>query len=74
MNKKRREKVADAFDLVKKAQEILEEVKEEELEALDNFPDSLRDSEKAEQMQEYVELMEEAEGHLDDAASVMEQI
>lgn len=74
MNKKRREKVADAFELVRKVQELLQEVKEEEQEALDNLPDSLRDSEKGEQMQEYVELMEEAGGYLDDAASVIGQI
>lgn len=74
MNKKRREKVTDAFELVRKVQELLQEVKEEEQEALDNLPDSLRDSEKGEQMQEYVELLEEAEGYLDDAASVIEQI
>lgn len=74
MNKKRRVKVAEAFDLVKKAQEILEEVKDPEQSALENLPDSLRDSEKGELMQEYVELMEEAEGYLDDAASVIEQI
>ena len=48
MNKKRREKVGDAFELVRKVQELLQEVKEEEQEALDNLPDSLRDSEKGE--------------------------
>lgn len=74
MNKKRREKLGKAFELVGAAQEILQAVREEEQEAYENLPDNFRDGEKGEEMQNYMEMIEEAEGYLDDANSVIEQI
>ena len=57
-----------------KAQDILCSVREKEQEAYENLPDSFRDGEKGEEMQNYMEMIEEAEGYLDDANSVIEQI
>lgn len=74
MNKKRREKLGEAFELVGTAQGILQAVQEEEQEAYENLPDNFRDGEKGEEMQNYMEMIEEAAGYLDDANSVIEQI
>ena len=61
VNKQRRKRLGKAFDLVTKAMDILEEVKSEEEESYDNLPD-------------YIEMLEEASGYLDDANSVIKQI
>ncbi|MCC8051405.1 MAG: hypothetical protein LIP10_12265 [Clostridiales bacterium] len=74
MNKYRRKNLEMAFDLTAQAKKILENSKEEEQGAYDNLPDSIRDGERGEEMQNYVEMMEEAYNYLDDAASVIEQI
>ena len=42
MNKIRRKRLAEAYESIQKAQEIIEEVKEEEEESCDNLPDSFR--------------------------------
>ena len=74
MNKARRKRLQEAFDLVAKAQEILAEVREEERESIENLPDNFRYGERGEEMQTYIEMIDEADGYLDDAKSVIEQI
>ena len=74
MNKVRRKKLNNAFELVNQAKDILEEVKCEEQEAYDNLPESIRYGEKGQEMGDYLEMIEEAAGYLDDANSVIEQI
>ena len=74
MNKARRTKLEKAFNLVDSAKGILEAVREEEQEAYENLPESLQNSGKGEDMQNYIEMLEEAENYLDDANSVIEQI
>ena len=74
MNKARRKRLGEAFDLIGTAQDILRSVREEEQEAYENLPDSFRDGERGEEMQNYMDMIEEAEGYLDDANSVIEQI
>lgn len=61
VNKQRRKRLGKVFDLVTEAMDILEEVKTEEEESYDNLPD-------------YIEMLEEASGYLDDANSVIKQI
>lgn len=61
VNKQRRKRLGKAFDLVTEAMDILEEVKSEEEKSYDNLPD-------------YIEMLEEASGYLDDANSVIKQI
>lgn len=61
VNKQRRKRLGKSFDLVTEAMDILEEVKSEEEESYDNLPD-------------YIEMLEEASGYLDDANSVIKQI
>lgn len=74
MNKVRRKKLNNAFELVNQAKDILEEVKCEEQEAYDNLPESIQYGEKGQEMGDYLEMIEEAAGYLDDANSVIEQI
>ena len=74
MNKARRKRLGEAFDLIGTAQDILRSVREEEQEAYENLTDSFRDGERGEEMQNYMDMIEEAEGYLDDANSVIEQI
>lgn len=74
MNKQRRNKLGKAFDLVAQAKDILEEVKDEEQEAHDNLPENFQYGEKGEEMEGYIEMIDEAFNYLDDASSVIEQI
>lgn len=74
MNKARRKRLGDAFDKCAEILEILEQVKQEEEEAYDNLPDSFRDGDRGEEMQGYIEMIEETSGYIEDAQSVIEQI
>lgn len=74
MNKQKRKRLGEAFDLISQAEEILEEVKEEEEDSYENLPDGFRNGEKGEEMQSYIEMMDEAIGYVQDANSVIEQI
>ena len=46
MNRQRRKRLAEAFEKVAEAMEILEEVKGEEKESYDNLPDNFRDGDR----------------------------
>ena len=74
MNKQRRKRLEEAFNMIGQAKDILEEVKDEEQEAYDNLPESFQNGERGEEMQGYIEMLEEAWNYLDDANSVVEQI
>lgn len=74
MNRQRRKKLTEAFEKVAEAMDILESVKSEEEESYENLPDNFRDGDRGEEMQNYIEMPDEAYGYLDDANSVIEQI
>lgn len=74
MNKERRKRLGEAFDKCAEIVEILESVKEEEEEAYENLPDNFRDGDKGDEMQNYIEMIEEVTGYIEDAQSVIEQI
>lgn len=74
MNKQRRKRLAEAFNKIAEVMEILKEVKSEEEESYENLPDNFRDGERGEEMQNYIEMLDEANNYLDDANSVIEQI
>ena len=56
--------------------ERLEEVKGEEEEALGNMPESLQESERGQQMQEYIDIMESATTELEyiDLEGMLDQL
>ena len=74
MNKQRRKELEKAFDMIEQAKEIIESVKEEEEESYENLPDNFRYGDRGEEMQGYIEMMDETVGYLEDANSVIEQI
>ncbi len=74
MNRQRRKKLSEAFDLVAKAEELIDAVKDEETESYENLPDNFRDGDRGEEMQNYIDMMDEVIGYLQDAESVIEQI
>ncbi len=49
-------------------------VKEEENEAMENLPDNFRFGDCGEEMQNYIDMIEEVDGYVEDAKSVIEQI
>lgn len=59
MNKERRKRLEKVFEILTEAQEIVEEVEEEEQEAHDNLPESFQYGERGEEMEGYIEKLEE---------------
>ena len=74
MNRSKRKKLSRAFDLISEAVEIIENVKDQEQEDMENLPDPFRNGDRGEEMQSFIEMMDEALGYLLDANSVVEQI
>ena len=74
MNRSRRKRLAEAFEKLEEVKAILESVKEEEEESLENLPDNFRYGDKGEEMQNYIDMLDEACGGLEDANSVIDQI
>ena len=65
MNNIRRKEIQKAITLMEAAKEILEAVRDEEQEALDNMPESLQYSERGEQMQEYISTLDDKIDYLE---------
>ena len=72
MNKARRKDLALIVAKLEQLDALREEIREdlaavldEEQEALDNMPEGLQESEKGQQMQEYIDTMENVTGELD---------
>lgn len=59
MNNERRKKIEQALDL-------LREAAEEEREAFENLPDSLRDGERGQKMEEAADALDEAVSSVED--------
>ena len=74
MNKERRKRLGKAFDLVTEAEQIIQEVMEEEQESMENLPDNFRYGDRGDEMQNYIDMMDEVIGYCQDAESVIEQI
>lgn len=69
-------KLEELDSLRELTRELLSDVLTEEQEALDNLPESLQESERGQQMQEYIDIMEEVTGELDlmDIESLADQL
>lgn len=74
MNKERRKKLGNVFDRLCEVQKVIEEVRQEEYESLENLPDNFRFGERGDEMQNYIDMLDEAAGYIDDAKSVIEQV
>lgn len=58
MNKERFKRLNDAASLLEEAYNEIGIVRDEEQEAYDNIPESLQSSERAERMQEFIDVLE----------------
>lgn len=74
MNKQGRKRLAEAAQLIEQAKDIIIEVREEEEEKLENMPESFRYGERGEQMETYIEYLNEAEEKADDAICNLNEI
>lgn len=74
MNKIRRKQLQEASELIAKAQGIIEGVKDDEQEAHDNLPESIQYGEKGQQMEEYIDMLDEAYRQCDDLMSIIDEI
>lgn len=60
MNRARRKELERAVELLQQAQEIIGSVRDDEQEAYDNLPEGIQNSERGEQMSEYVDTLDNA--------------
>lgn len=74
MNKYRRTVIAELLEQLIEICDNLEAVKDEEEEALENFPENLRYSERGEAMQEAFDNLEEAHGAISEAVDLLQSI
>lgn len=70
----RRKRIQEAYELIAKAQGIIESVKDDEQEAHDNLPESIQYGEKGQQMEEYIDMLDKVYGHCDDLMSIIDEI
>ena len=74
MNKPRREELEKALSLLGQARDIIESVKDDETDAYENLPESFQESERGEQMSEYIDSMDESLSYIDDVADMLNNI
>lgn len=74
MNKVRRTRLASIKDKIEELQELLQDIIDEEQEAMGNLPESLQGSKQYEAMEEAVSSMEEALENLGFAADNIEEV
>ncbi len=74
MNKYRRMAIAELLEQLIEICDNLEAVKDEEEEALENYPENLRYSERGEAMQEAFDNLEEAHGAISEAVDLLQSI
>ena len=72
MNDALRKKLKEAYQKINEACAIVEEVKNEEEEKLDTMPDSFKEGEKGEKMQEGIDALGEAAEALETAGNYID--
>ena len=74
MNKARRLRIAKIFSKLTELESYLEELEEEEQDALDNLPESIAATERGDQMQEFVEVLRAAASQIEEARSDLSEM
>lgn len=74
MNRERRKRIMQLAEKLSEVRTSLESILNEEEDAFDNMPESLQESERGEQMQEYIEVMGEAISYIEEMESNLEEI
>ena len=73
MNNQRRKKLNEACSLLSKAATIVDCVKDEEQDSMDNMPESLQDSERYSIMEDAVDAMDDALNSINEASECIEK-
>lgn len=74
MNKQRRKKIEEAYKLMTDALVLLNYVRDEEQEALDNLPENLQDSKRADDYTDNIDQLDYSIGNLEDAMNDLEEL
>lgn len=74
MNARRRKELKKAMELIEQAYSIIETVKEEEIEAYDNLPEGLQNTEQGQRMDEIAFDLEDIVGSLEEHTESLDQI
>ena len=74
MNKDRRKKLVEVVEMLRDAQELMNEVKEEEEEAHENLPYSLQGTRNSEKMEENISILREYYDALDEMIETLEKM
>lgn len=72
MNKQRRNRIFKMVERINEIVGILEATRDEEQEALDNLPESIRESERGERIEEYIDALDNAVECLIEGVSTIE--
>lgn len=67
MNKKKREKLNQALNMLSQAKSVIDDVCEAEQDCLDNYPENLQGSENYEKMEDAIDDMQNAYDKIDEA-------
>lgn len=73
MNNDRRNRITEAQEHLSLARSMLETVRDEEQEAYENMPESLRESERGLKMEEGLDTLDNALSDLEDMESSLEE-
>ncbi len=74
MNKARRKQIQDIYDKLEEFRDEIEQVKNDEEEAYENMPDSLKYGERGESMESAIDILDSAYGDVDSAIMGLEEI
>ena len=74
MNNKRRKELRRAIDMIETALDIVNSVKDEEEDAMCNYPENLQGTEIYENMETAVDTMEDAVSNIDDGISSLNEV
>ena len=74
MNNQRRKTIKEPVDLIRQAYDLLESVRDEEEECMDNMPENLQGTERYESMEAAVSDLEDVMDSLETAESTLEDL
>ncbi len=74
MNKQRRMRLRQAYDMIDEARMIIEEVKKEEEEACENIAEHFPDSKRVSEMEDYISSMDDAANWLEEVGTALAEI
>lgn len=74
MNKQRLARLKEVKDMIQEAKDTVEELQREEEECFENLPENFQNSDKGDQMQEYIEAFEQIDEFLDSAVCTIKDL